>query len=269
MCMKVRVTEGVLQECCQKLSQSAEQVDQPLEEVGNVDKISSKECLQENEQLNEELENLLTTICNQKRVIPSVCLLYPFHSQNLQSQLHIQPIDLATMLEQLRTPSLFISFADILGYLKKHEITLFSQIVSLSFIHFLSIESLQWYKNKQFPLLSQPKASSSNSSTPTLSLSQASVNNHIELVNEKEKPSDLSHSQQSHRSTMTTISFIELTPSPNTVVIATECYQHRQHVWGTVRHFCNKIPNSQCHSHPPPRNLLAFDREFGRRMKRR
>ena len=117
--MKVRVTEGVLQECCQKLSQSAEQVDQPLEEVGNVDEASLKECLQENEQLNEELENLLTTICNQKRVIPSVCLLYPFHSQNLQSQLHIQPIDLATMLEQLRTPSLFISFADILGYLKK------------------------------------------------------------------------------------------------------------------------------------------------------
>ena len=119
MCMKVRVTEGVLQECCQQLSQSAEQVDQPLEEVGNVDKASSKECLQEYEQLNEELENLLTTICNQKRVIPSVCLLYPFYSQNLQSQLHIQPIDLATMLEQLRTPSLFISFADILGYLKK------------------------------------------------------------------------------------------------------------------------------------------------------
>jgi len=119
MCMKVRVTEGVLQECCQKLSQSAEQVDQPLEEVDNVNKASSKEYLQEYEQLNEELENLLTTICNQKRVIPSVCLLYPFHSQNLQSQLHIQPIDLATMLEQLRTPSLFISFADILGYLKK------------------------------------------------------------------------------------------------------------------------------------------------------
>ena len=88
-----------------------------------MEKVSSRECLQENEQLNEqlneELENLLITICNQKRVIPSACLLYPFYSQNLQSQLHIQPIDLATMLEQLRTPSLFISFADILGYLKK------------------------------------------------------------------------------------------------------------------------------------------------------
>ena len=106
MCMKVRVTEGVLQECCQRLSQSAEQVEQveqpeQVEQVKQVEQVEQvkqpkqtnqpmmtakeeekmdratlKECIQEDSQLNEELTNLLTAICNQKRVIPQVCLLY-------------------------------------------------------------------------------------------------------------------------------------------------------------------------------------------------
>ena len=60
---------------------------------------------------------------------------------------------------------------------------------------------------------------------------------------------------------------IELTPSPNTVVIATEGFHQRQHAWGTVCYSINdRVSISQCHNHPLPRNLHAFGREFGKTL---
>ena len=69
MCMKVRVTEGILQDSCRKLEASAEQIDQTTLSQSNTPL----------NQLNTELKQILIFICQQKRVNPTVCLFYTLY----------------------------------------------------------------------------------------------------------------------------------------------------------------------------------------------